>query len=85
MRGEEKMKFQFGPVVKERMKQMGMKPSHLARETGYCSQYIRDLLAGRRRWNETAINKTCEALGIDVEFKVTLGSENTRTESDIPD
>jgi DNA-binding Xre family transcriptional regulator len=43
-----------------------LNPSDLARMTGYTPQYIHNLLDGNRRWNETTIQKTCEALGLEV-------------------
>ena len=58
----------FTKAVKEKMKQNNMNNSDLARETGYSPQYICDLLAGHRRWNETTIDKACKALGITIEF-----------------
>lgn len=35
----------------------------------YTPQYIHDLLVGKRRWNETTMTKTCEALGIIMKFE----------------
>jgi transcriptional regulator with XRE-family HTH domain len=57
----------FTSVVKERLKETGMKRSVLARATGYSAQHIYDLLSGERRWNEESINKVCEVLGLKVE------------------
>jgi len=34
---------------------------------GYSPQYITDLLAGHRRWNETTMDKACQVLGIKIE------------------
>lgn len=56
----------FSAVVKRILKEKDLTASDLARMIGYTPQYIHDLLAGNRRWNETTINKTCEALGIEV-------------------
>jgi transcriptional regulator with XRE-family HTH domain len=52
----------FSAVVKRILKEKDLTASDLARMIGYTPQYIHDLLAGNRRWNETTINKTCEAL-----------------------
>ncbi|MEJ8546596.1 helix-turn-helix domain-containing protein [Brevibacillus borstelensis] len=41
-------------------------PSDLARMTGYTPQYIHEILSGKKRWNETTIQKTCEALGLEI-------------------
>lgn len=62
------MAFKFTPVVRKRMSEMNLRPSDLARKTGYSGQHIRDLLSGKRRWNETTINKLCEVLRIRVDF-----------------
>jgi transcriptional regulator with XRE-family HTH domain len=56
----------FSQAVKNILKSRDLTPSALARMTGYTPQYMHDLLAGNRRWNETTINKTCEALGIEI-------------------
>jgi transcriptional regulator with XRE-family HTH domain len=56
----------FSKAVKKFLKERDLTASDLARMIGYTPQYIHDLLAGNRRWNETTINKTCEALGIEI-------------------
>jgi transcriptional regulator with XRE-family HTH domain len=56
----------FSEVIKNILKSRNLRISDLARMTGYTPQYMYDLLAGNRRWNETTINKTCEALGIEI-------------------
>ncbi|ARA98586.1 MULTISPECIES: helix-turn-helix domain-containing protein [Anoxybacillaceae] len=56
----------FSKAVKKLLKERDLTASDLARMIGYTPQYIHDLLAGNRRWNETTINKTCEALGIEI-------------------
>jgi transcriptional regulator with XRE-family HTH domain len=56
----------FSKTVKKFLKERDLTASDLARMIGYTPQYIHDLLAGNRRWNETTINKTCEALGIEI-------------------
>jgi transcriptional regulator with XRE-family HTH domain len=56
----------FSEVIKNILKSRDLRISDLARMTGYTPQYMYDLLAGNRRWNETTINKTCEALGIEI-------------------
>jgi transcriptional regulator with XRE-family HTH domain len=52
--------------IKKILKNKDLTPSDLARMTGYTPQYIHDILAGNRRWNETTLSKTCEALGIKI-------------------
>jgi transcriptional regulator with XRE-family HTH domain len=56
----------FSESIKKILKDRDLTASALARMTGYTPQYMHDLLAGNRRWNETTINKTCEALGIEI-------------------
>jgi transcriptional regulator with XRE-family HTH domain len=56
----------FSEVIKNILKSRNLRISDLARMTGYTPQYMYDLLAGNRRWNETTIHKTCEALGIEI-------------------
>jgi len=58
----------FTESVKAAMEIHGITKKDLARETKYSYQYIYDLLAGERRWNEDSINKVCGALGIKIEI-----------------
>jgi len=62
------MYFNFSSIIKNKLKEKNIKATELAREVGYTPQYICDLLAGKRRWNETTMNKVCKALNIRVEF-----------------
>lgn len=55
-------------AVRKFLKDRDLTPSDLARMTGYTPQYMHNLLDGNRRWNETTIARTCEAL--DLEIKV---------------
>lgn len=57
----------FTDAVKRSMADQGIRPGALARKMGYSPQYIADLLAGHRRWNETTMDKACQALGIKIE------------------
>jgi len=59
----------FSKVVKHVLVDQNLKPTDLARMTGYTPQHIYDLLRGDRRWNEDSMSKVCEALGIQIEFK----------------
>ncbi len=61
----------FSESVKSVLKSMNLTPSDLARMTGYTPQYIHELLAGKKRWNETTIEKTCEALGLELRVSST--------------
>ena len=58
----------FSAIAKQKLREKNMKPSTLARQMNYSPQYVLDLLAGHRRWNETTMSRACEALGIRVMF-----------------
>ena len=59
---------QFSNVVKQKLNKKRLKISDLAKQVGYSTQYISDLLSGKRRWNETVIDKVCQALDIKISF-----------------
>lgn len=59
----------FSRVVKQTLNKTGLKPSDLARLTGYSSTYIYDLISGERRWNEVSIDKVCKALGLKIKYE----------------
>ncbi|WP_085523885.1 helix-turn-helix domain-containing protein [Tuberibacillus sp. Marseille-P3662] len=59
----------FSNVVKEKMQQKKITNAQLAREIGYSAQYLSDLIAGERRWNEDTINKVCSALGLKITYE----------------
>ncbi|MFH5187151.1 helix-turn-helix domain-containing protein [Paenibacillus sp. TAB 01] len=59
----------FSESVKKILKSRDLSPSDLARLTGYTPQYIHNLLDGKRRWNETTINRTCGALGLEIKIE----------------
>jgi len=59
---------EFSSVVIERLKDLNMTKSELAKKMGYSSNYISDLLARERRWNETTTSKACEILGLEVKY-----------------
>lgn len=58
----------FTQAVRTKMAATGISASELARRSGYSQQYICDLLAGRRRWNESTMSKVCQVLGIRIQF-----------------
>ncbi|MDH7577153.1 MAG: helix-turn-helix transcriptional regulator [Bacillota bacterium] len=58
----------FTQTVKELMGLQNINASNLAKKMGYSPQYISDLLAGKKRWNETTMSKACNVLGIKVKF-----------------
>ncbi|WP_228468957.1 helix-turn-helix domain-containing protein [Paenibacillus sp. JNUCC32] len=55
---------QVKPIIDSK----GLNPSELAHLIGCSPQYMHNLLNGSRRWNETTLNKICDAL--DLEFRV---------------
>lgn len=57
----------FTNAVKKSMADQGIRSGELARRMGYSPQYITDLLAGHRRWNETTMDKACQALGMKIQ------------------
>lgn len=63
------MHMNFSGEVKKTLEQREMRYVDLARMTGYSAQYISDLIAGKRRWNEDAINKVCLALDIKILYE----------------
>jgi transcriptional regulator with XRE-family HTH domain len=65
----------LGAKIKTRMQEMGVSTSELARRTGYTKQHIHDLLAGRRRWNETTLSKACAALGLELVIRDATGTD----------
>lgn len=58
----------FTEAIQEALSEQKLKPSDLARMTGYSAQYILDVLKGNRRWNETTLEKTCDALGLEIKI-----------------
>ncbi|MDO7788813.1 helix-turn-helix domain-containing protein [Desulforamulus aquiferis] len=56
----------FSRTIKHVLVDKGLKASDLARMTGYSYQYVLDVLKGKRRWNETMIEKVCEVLDLKV-------------------
>ncbi|WP_337970127.1 helix-turn-helix domain-containing protein [Virgibacillus salexigens] len=63
------MHMNFSDEVKKLLDQRTMRYVDLARLTGYSAQHISDLIAGRRRWNEDAINKVCLVLDIKITYE----------------
>lgn len=72
----------FSQVVQEQMNRLNMRPSALARASGYSIQHICDLLSGNRRWNETTMAAVCSALNIHIHF--TVDCHGKATPSDAP-
>ncbi|WP_312340199.1 helix-turn-helix domain-containing protein [Anaerospora hongkongensis] len=58
----------FSSVVIDKLKNLNMTKSELAKKMGYSSNYISDLLARERRWNETTTSKACEILELEVQY-----------------
>lgn len=67
---------EFSRTVRLRMAELRMTGSKLAKKTGYSAKHISDLLAGRRRWNETTIDRVCKILGIRVQFAIPVTSQH---------
>jgi len=59
----------FRHFVKKILTERKLKIVDLSRLSGISYPYCAELIKGRKRWNEDTINKTCKALGIEIEFK----------------
>ena len=59
----------FVVLVKQRMKERNTNASKLASKLGMSNPYLYDLIKGRRRWNETTIQKVANELGIEIQYK----------------
>ncbi|KLU61467.1 helix-turn-helix protein [Peptococcaceae bacterium CEB3] len=53
-------------AIKNVLNRRGMTSAELARRMGCTRQHVSDLLADKRRWNETTLMKACEALGVEL-------------------
>jgi len=69
----------FNEIVKKSMADRKIRPSDLARATGYSQQYM-----GHRRWNETTIDKVSQVLGIEVIFAANASTQPTGTDGPNP-
>ncbi|NEZ43491.1 helix-turn-helix domain-containing protein [Paenibacillus alvei] len=58
----------FSEQVKEHMQEQNIRPTKLARMIGYSAPHVYDLFSGERRWNETLMQKTCDALGLEMKI-----------------
>lgn len=56
----------FSKAVKHALAEKDMNPSELARIIGYSPQYVHSLIKGDKRWNEEAMAKACDALGLKI-------------------
>lgn len=54
-------------AIKFRMNEKDINISELANLTGFSVTYISKLLRGEKRWNETTVSKTLNALGLEIE------------------
>lgn len=59
-----KISEQFKPIINSQ----GLNVSEIAERSGYTPQYIYGLLNGNRRWNESSIQRVCEALDLEVKL-----------------
>ncbi|BFH11123.1 helix-turn-helix transcriptional regulator [Bacillus cereus] len=58
----------FSEQVKEHMDEKGIRPTQLAQMICYSAPHIYDLFSGKRRWNETTMQKTCDVLGLEMKI-----------------
>lgn len=66
----------FNEAILLAMEKLGLKKTDIAKITGYSNAHVGDLLAGERRWNEDAIRKFCNALGIEITYELKGGEES---------
>lgn len=59
-----KISEQFKPIINSQ----GVNVAEIAERSGYTPQYIYGLLSGNRRWNESSIQRVCEALDLEVKL-----------------
>jgi cyanate lyase len=55
--------------IKFAMSEQDVNISELANLTGFSTTYISKLLRGEKRWNETTIQKTLNALSLEIEIR----------------
>lgn len=55
--------------VKFAMAEQDINVSELANLTGFSATYMSKLLRGEKRWNETTLSKTLQALNLEIEIK----------------
>ncbi len=55
--------------VKFAMAEQDINVSELANLTGFSTTYMSKLLRGEKRWNETTLSKTLQALNLEIEIK----------------
>lgn len=66
-------------MLKERIKQSGLKIGYLAEQMGISRASLADKVAGRRQFKEKEIAILCKALGISVnDFFAMQGSQNAK-------
>lgn len=65
----------FSEQVKPHMDEQNIRFAGLARMIGFSAAHVYDLFAGKRRWNEQAMQKTCEALGLEITLQKAVQHE----------
>ena len=55
--------------IKDAMSIQDINTSELANLTGFSTTYVSKLLRGEKRWNETTILKTLNALNLEIEIR----------------
>jgi cyanate lyase len=69
----------FTEIVAQQLYEKRMTVAELARRMGYCDQYVRMLLRGQKRWNETTMTKAASILDIEIIYHPMADQESTRT------
>lgn len=64
------LKDKINEAIHEGLTIKNMTASDLARELKITPQHVSNLLNGKRRWNETLLNKVVQILGIEVQIRL---------------
>jgi len=59
----------FSKIARRVIAEKQIKITDIQKKTGYSLQYLYELIAGKRRWNEDTISKIYDVLGIELYYK----------------
>lgn len=62
--------------IRSRLQELGIRPIVVARKIGCSPQYLYELLRGEKRWNETMLQRVCDAIGLELELVPTGARED---------
>lgn len=67
------LKDKINETIQNGLKAKNMKASELARKLDITPQHMSNLLKGKRRWNETLLNKAIRVLNIEIQINLKGG------------